>query len=96
MLSLYGAIIAIALLVIFASFKSWSKRPLPPGPKGRWPFLGMTFDLPAGKPWEYLESWARYGSGHTSPVVSETHASYQQGIRAIDPLPRRFPAFRCR
>ena len=57
-LYLVGAI--IALVVVFSAVRIRHRYPLPPGPKGRWPLLGMTFDMPTGRPWEYMASWAEY------------------------------------
>jgi hypothetical protein len=37
----------------------WNRLPLPPGPKGRYPLLGMTFDMPKQKPWEQFAEWAK-------------------------------------
>jgi hypothetical protein len=50
--------LAIALVAILGILRSRNRYPLPPGPKGRW-LLGMTLDMPKGKPWEYLADWAQ-------------------------------------
>lgn len=34
------------------------KPPLPPGPKGRFPLLGITFDMPKFHPWVQFARWA--------------------------------------
>ncbi|KIW90067.1 uncharacterized protein Z519_09498 [Cladophialophora bantiana CBS 173.52] len=62
MVPLFAVGACIGLLVVFKVVSSWRRPPLPPGPKGRWPLLGMTFDMPPEKPWETMASWAReYG-----------------------------------
>lgn len=61
MVPLYVVGACAALLLIIKVASTWRRPPLPPGPKGRWPFLGMTFDMPTEKPWETMANWARYG-----------------------------------
>lgn len=56
-LALVGTFIAI--LVVAWVLKERRKGPLPPGPKGRWPLLGMTLDMPATVPWKHMAAWAR-------------------------------------
>ncbi|KAJ4318839.1 hypothetical protein N0V84_006652 [Fusarium piperis] len=60
-IGLFVALAACALL-FFRSIISRAKLPLPPGPKGRFPGLGMTFDAPKKFPWIKYAEWARtYG-----------------------------------
>ncbi|KAL5590251.1 hypothetical protein FOBRF1_013808 [Fusarium oxysporum] len=57
---LIGAL--LATLIIGKLVQLWGRPPLPPGPKGRFPFMGMTFDMPSTRPWERFGEWAaRYG-----------------------------------
>ncbi|KAH8805193.1 cytochrome P450 [Xylogone sp. PMI_703] len=52
----------LVLLFVFVLVKLKRRPPLPPGPKGRIPFAGMTFDMPKSHPWFQLAQWAReYG-----------------------------------
>lgn len=59
MLPLYFILVGIVLVGLLRAYKSRGQSPLPPGPKGRWPLAGMTFDMPGGKPWDYYADWAR-------------------------------------
>ena len=58
MVPLYLLVLGIALVALSAALRSRNRVPLPPGPEGRW-LLGMTLDMPQGKPWEYLAEWAQ-------------------------------------
>ncbi|KAL9560682.1 hypothetical protein ACKAV7_015173 [Fusarium commune] len=52
----------LATLVIWRLVETWRRPPFPPGPKGRYPFMGMTFDMPSKRPWETFGEWAKqYG-----------------------------------
>ncbi|RKL26376.1 hypothetical protein BFJ72_g13772 [Fusarium proliferatum] len=52
----------LATLVIWKLVQTWRRPPFPPGPKGRYPFMGMTFDMPSKRPWETFGDWAKqYG-----------------------------------
>jgi hypothetical protein len=53
-------ILAFIIVVTAAYFGGLLRRrpPLPPGPKGRFPLVGMTFDMPKQRPWIQLAKWA--------------------------------------
>ncbi|KAF4439159.1 cytochrome P450 [Fusarium acutatum] len=52
----------VAALTILKVVQACKRKPLPPGPRGRYPLLGMTFDEPKYKPWEEFTRWAKmYG-----------------------------------
>ncbi|PNP76442.1 hypothetical protein FNYG_10228 [Fusarium nygamai] len=52
----------LATFVIWRFVETWRRPPYPPGPKGRYPFMGMTFDMPNKRPWETFGEWAQeYG-----------------------------------
>jgi hypothetical protein len=50
--------IGICILGVFWRFTR-RRLPLPPGPKGRFPFMGMTFDMPKTSPWVTITEWAK-------------------------------------
>ena len=50
--------IGICILGVFW-WVSCRRLPLPPGPKGRFPFMGMTFDMPKTSPWVAITEWAK-------------------------------------
>lgn len=54
------AIIAVSVLLGLSYFAlTWKRPKYPPGPKGRYPLLGLTFDMPKERPWETYAEWAR-------------------------------------
>jgi hypothetical protein len=55
-------LLGIVVVVLLLSYVVRRQRyaPLPPGPKGRYPLVGMTFDMPKVKPWVQLAEWAKY------------------------------------
>ena len=52
--------IFVALIALLHLARTWNRPPLPPGPHGRYPFLGMTFDMPRERPWQACADWAKY------------------------------------
>ncbi|KAK2686271.1 hypothetical protein QWA68_014848, partial [Fusarium oxysporum] len=60
---LLGAL--LTLLIIWEFVRQWGRPPLPPGPKGRFPLIGMTFDMPRKRPWETFGEWAK----HYGPIM---------------------------
>jgi hypothetical protein len=48
----------IGLAVLIYNALSGREPPLPPGPKGTVPFMGMTFDMPKKTPWVTFKKWA--------------------------------------
>lgn len=50
--------LGICILGVFW-WVSRRRLPLPPGPKGRFPFMGMTFDMPKTSPWVTITEWAK-------------------------------------
>ncbi|KAL3584692.1 hypothetical protein FPOAC2_14473 [Fusarium poae] len=50
--------IAVCALLLLGNVFGRRRLPLPPGPKGRFPGLGMTFDAPKKYPWVKYAEWA--------------------------------------
>lgn len=59
--SLAMSLVVAIGLCIMGVFWRFSRRrlPLPPGPKGRFPLMGMTFDMPKTNPWVTITEWAK-------------------------------------
>lgn len=38
--------LCILCVIIYYAVREYRRPPLPPGPKGRFPWMGMTFDMP--------------------------------------------------
>jgi hypothetical protein len=58
----FGASFGLSIVVVLLWYlvKSFNRVPLPPGPRGRYPFLGMTLDMPLERPWQVFADWAEY------------------------------------
>ncbi|KAI0354238.1 CyP450 monooxygenase [Trametes cingulata] len=83
-------LVAVLLaLVVLRVIQSWSRRPLPPGPRGL-PLVGNAYDIPQKKSWlVYRDLAAQYGDvvalhafGQTLVIVSSVKA-------AVDLLEKR-------
>lgn len=57
---LYSFLLAVIFGVVTVFLRTRNLAPLPPGPRGRYPFVGMTFDMPKTRPWRRLAEWSKY------------------------------------